>query len=981
AGPDTTICLTDSAMLGAIPTASGGTPLYNYSWNPSTGLSSATISNPNAGPLATTPYILTVTDLNSCIALDTVVVTIEPLPVPNAGPDTTICEGETVTISASGGGTYSWSPGGATTSSITVSPTSTTIYIVTVTSAASCSQTDTVTVTVNPSPAASITGTNVTCNGGNDGATNLTVLGGTAPFTYAWSNGATIEDLTNITAGTYTVTVTDANNCFDIASITITEPPAIVITTGSTDATCGNSDGSATATGTGGTGSLTYTWSTGATTQTITSVPGGTYTVTVADANGCFQSAIVSVNDLGGPNVYMTDSTDASCNGGSDGTATASVTGGTLPYTYSWIPSGGTDSIGTGLSAGSYTIQVTDSNGCIASAVVTIGEPAALTPLTAQTNVSCNGSCDGTASISGSGGTPAYTYSWSTGATTTSITSLCPGTYYVTITDANQCTVSTSVTISEPVVLSVAMGSTDVSCNGGSDGTAGATASGGTLPYTYTWSNSATTANISGLTIGTYMVTVQDANNCLVIDSITVNEPTILGVNITSTNVSCNGGSDGTAKASAFGGTPAYTYNWTTGATSDSIGGLAAGTYTVTVTDANGCQTIESIIITQPAIIGLSMTKSDVTCNGGNDGQASVAVVGGFPAYTYQWSSGGTAPLESSLSAGTYTVTVIDANGCIAIDSIVINEPTPITLFMSSDDANCGQTDGKARVSASGGTTPYTYSWSNGATTANNNGVATGTYTVTVTDNNGCIAIDSVIVNDLPGPTVVITDSVDVSCNGNNDGTATVSAYGGTTPYIYLWSNSATTVTISSLSPGIYTATVTDANGCVGTASVTINEPAVLIITMGKTDASCNSGNDGTASATVSGGTNPYTYNWSNGGTGSSISNLIAGTYTVTVRDANNCSSIDSITINEPIAISLTTGKTDVSCNGGNDGTASVTASGGTIPYTYSWSNGGAGQTEISLTAGIYTVTVTDANGCTATASITINEPTALSIN
>lgn len=359
---------------------------------------------------------------------------------------------------------------------------------------------------------------NVTCFGLSNGSASVNVSGGTSPYTYKWSNSAAQTDslATGLSAGNYTVTIADSKGCDSIFSVSISQPLAISIFTSKSDATCGSNDGTAYASASGGVPSYSYLWSTGSTSQTITGLSGGTYNITVVDANGCSMVSTVNVNDIGAPNAVVSYKNNVSCNGGSDGSAKASVIGGTSPYTLSWstLPVQ-TKWLATGLSADIYNFTLTDSNGCVSIVSVTITEPPALVSLLNPVSVSCKGACDGIASLSAlGGGTSPYAYLWSNGNTSLSINNLCPGIYSVTITDANGCLKVDSASVIEPDSITLKIFTTNESISR-DDGTASVSASGGTIPYTYSWSNGSTDSLITGLTSGFYIVTVSDANGCM----------------------------------------------------------------------------------------------------------------------------------------------------------------------------------------------------------------------------------------------------------------------------------------------------------------------------------------------------------------------------------------------------------------------------------------------------------------------------------
>jgi hypothetical protein len=809
--------------------------------------------------------------------------------------------------------------------------------------------------TLNISNIVSSTAKNdVLCFGNSTGSAAVSPSGGIGSYTYSWSpSGGTASIATGLAAGTYNVTITDAISCQITKTITINQPASALNASlggGKTNVSCnGGSNGTATVSPTGGTPAYTYSWApSGGTAATASGLAVGTYTVTVTDANNCQTTRSFTITQPTALNTTTGGKTDVSCNGGANGTATVSPTGGTPAYTYSWAPSGGTAATATGLAAGTYTVTVTDANGCQGTKSFTITQPTALnTSAGSKTDVSCNGGANGTATVLPTGGTPSYTYSWApSGGTAATATGLSAGTYTVTVTDANACTATKSFTITQPTALNTSGGSkTDVSCNGGANGTATVSPTGGTPSYTYSWAPSGgTAATATGLSAGTYTVTVTDANACQGTKSFTINEPTLLNTSVgSSTDVSCHGGSNGTATVSATGGTPGYTYSWApSGGTNATATGLAVGTYTVTVTDANGCQGTNSFIINEPTPLTISIgSSSDVSCNGGTDGTATVTSTGGTPGYTYSWSPiGGTAATATGLIAGTYTVTVTDANGCQETNSIVITEPAAITSSFSHT----------ACVSYSWGTQTYS---------------ASGVYTQVFSDVNGC---DSTVTLTLTINST-ITNTVSVSsCNS------------------YTWAQNNTTYTTS----GLYLDTIASVGGCdsIVTLDLIINTPTSSTInqfscgsftwlqngvnyTVSGTYADTISNMSGcdsiiTLNLTIGGSTNSQTISacqsffWPQTG----IEYTNSGIYSDTLIDQNGCDSI--------LVLNLTIIPVTVSATDNGDGTLSASTG-----VSYQWINcttnaivpGATNQTFAPTANGSYAVIVTNSSGCTDTSS------------
>jgi predicted heme/steroid binding protein len=999
---------TDASCFGggngtATVAPTGGTSTYTYSWNTTPVQTTATAVGLIAGT-----YTVTVTDANGCQATRSFTIN-QPaaaLSAATGGGKTDVsCRGGnngTASVAPTGGTpnyTYSWDTTPVQTTATAVGLITGT-YTVTVTDANGCQATRSFTINQPAAALSAATGggkTDVSCNGGANGTATVAPTGGTPTYTYSWNTTPvqTTATAVGLIAGTYTVTVTDANACQTTRSFTINQPAAALSASaaGQTDILCnGSATGSATVTATGGTPGYTYSWSpSGGTAETATGLTAGTYTVTVTDANSCQTTQSFTITEPGALVASPAAQTNIACRDDLTGSATVNATGGAGGYTYSWAPSGGTAATATGLAAGNYTVTVTDANNCQATQAFTIVQPTTALTTTAGTinNTSCYTGGNGTATVIASGGTPSYSYSWNTTPvqTTATASGLSAGTYRVTVTDANGCTANRDFTISQPPALSITPSQTNVSCNGGTNGTATASVSGGTGAgtYTYSWApTGGTAASATGLQAGTYTVTVKDANNCQIAQSYTIDQPAVLTATQSQTEVLCNGSATGTATVVASGGSPNYSYSWSpSGGVAATATGLAANTYTCTITDNNGCFITKTFIITQPAApLSASTTQISATCSTG--GEASVSPSGGTPSYSYLWSPGGeTTPFITGKAAGNYSCIITDANGCTLTKNFTISTTNTLVASAAQTNVLCnGSSTGSASVIPSGAPGPFTYVWAPyGGNTETAVNLSAGNYSVTITSSNGCSIVKTFTITE-PSAINITPSQTNVTCNTGSNGSASVTVTGGTGTYTYAWSPSGgTAATANGLSAGTYTVTVKDANLCTKTQSFTITEPNALTPSVSQTNVSCNGGSNGSATVSVTGGTGTYSYQWSpSGGTAATATGLSAGTYTVLIKDSNLCETTASVTIAEPALLTATIDKTDVLCYQANNGTATVIPSGGTATYTYSWSpSGGTAATATGLSPNTYSVTVTDANGCTVTETVQITEPTTLS--
>lgn len=862
----------------------------------------------------------------------------------------------TVTASGASSYTYLWSNNQTTPTATNLSPGT---YTVTVTSNNGCITTASATIATSSTPNAAITGIVSPCTGLSNGSATVTASGGVSPYTYLWSNGQTGATATNLTASTYSVTVTGNNGCTRSTSTTISSVTSPVATITIAVPPCaGLSNGSATVSVSGGVSPFTYFWSNGQTGAIANNLSAGTYTVTVTGSNGCTATATSLISSVTSPTATISSSV-LPCAGLSNGSTTVNVSGGASPFTYLWS-NGQTGSTANNLGAGTYTVTVTGSNSCSVTMSTTLNNGASPTATISNYISPCAGFSNGSATVSVTGGVSPYYYLWNNGQTGPSAINLLPGSYSVTITGANGCTTTSSANITMGIAPTATISNLQSSCTGLSNGSISVSASGGISPYTYMWSNGQTSSTINNLSAGSYSVTVTGNNGCTTNTSgIIISDPSP-SVIITNVLSPCNGFTNGSATVSAGGGVPPYTYAWTNGQTGATASNLAPGNYTMTVTGNNGCTATATAVVTNASTPSANISNTVLPCFGTSMGSATVNVTGGESPLNYQWSNGQSGTTINNLSAGNYEVTVTGNNGCTATAfTSIVNAATPEAIISNVISPCAGFSNGSLTVIATGGEVPYNYSWNNGQTSSTANNLPPGTYTVTVTGNNGCNTAIFSTLNTLP--TIEFNISSTPSCTGLATGTATALVTTGSPPYLYSWSNGQSNQTVAELNSGVYNITITDNNGCLATASVYIDDTPSPILSM-TSEPTCIGQASGNATVTVTTGVSPYSYHWSNNQSTAVISDLYNGSYIVTVVSSNGCSATSSVTISQiPVfMIDLQTGleQGGIACQS----TAIVTS--GFPPFSYLWSNGDTGQTAHNLPEGNFSITVTDDNGC-----------------
>jgi gliding motility-associated-like protein len=1006
----------------------GGMPPYTYIWRNSSNVIVGT--SPTYFASQTGNISLEVHDAfynsSTCPAFYTSTSVIQNvLPLVSAGTDQKVCATNPSvslngTVSNSAGGTWSGGTGvfnqGSSFLNVNYTPSTAEInngsvtLTLTATPSGGCPVvSDQVTISFSDTIHVNISSTPINCYGGNSTIT-AQVSGGTLPFSYLWNNGSQSAS-TNVGQGNYSVTVTDAIGCSGQRAFNVTSPSQLTISLSATDVTTnGGNDGSASVVVNGGTAPYSFNWTPGNPfgdgSSSISNLTFGIYSVLVTDANGCSISGSVVVNEpsCAGFSVTATSS-NVTCNGANDGIGTGIVSGGEMPFSFSWSdPLSQTDATAVNLAPGAYTLTVIDNLNCISTTNILITQPQVLINSISSVNVSMVGGSNGSATANTSGGTMPYSFDWSSGNPsgdgTSTISDLSAGTYSVTITDLNGCSVSDDVIISDPscAALSINIVTTDVSCFGENTGSAIANVSGATPPYIVQWSNGETGNKINDITAGNYSVIITDAVNCSQTISFTISQPAILSMSSSHKNLTCFGSNNGLIDLVVNGGTFPYSFNWSNGSINEDLVNLGPGNYSAQITDGNGCFVNASETILEPGVLSAFIEITSPNCMSSSDGAIDLTVSGGNAPYSFEWSTGQTTEDVSGIQAGGFSVLVSDANGCVTQPSPLIfpvSQPMNLVATTLVSDYNgfgvsCnGSTDGSIDLTVEGGTMPYSYSWSNNENIEDLSVLSAGSYSVSVTDAHGCATQTTAVISE---PATLVSSSVkkDSDCNGIATGTINLTVSGGAGTYVFDWSNGLSTEDILNIGPGNYSVTITDKNGCTAFSSMSISQPSMISVVASISNITCMSGTNGSIEMSVNGGTPPYSYEWSNGATTEDLNGLMAGEYSILVKDANGCTmAIPSLffTLSQPselIAVAEITSSfngENISCHGASDGTATVVVSGGTIPYSFSWSNSETEQSIKGLDATTYSVVVTDANGCFVGSSVTLSQPEKVELN
>ncbi len=857
------------------------------------------------------------------------------------------------------------------------------IHDVSVTDAAGCETVQTYEITGTDAPTATASATLDNCGEGV-GTASVSVENGLLPYTYLWNDdeAQTTATAINLSEGEYMPTITDANGCSAVVSVTVEASTAPTATFTTVDANCGQADGSATAIPEGGTAPYEYEWNTTPiqTTATATDIGAGEVNVTITDANDCTYIDVVTISDAQAPVIDDITVTGTSC-GGTDGTATATVSGGAAPYNYVWSSEPEqTGATATDLPEGDITLTITDDSGCITTETVTIlGSDAPVVDI-AVIGANC-GAEDGEATATVTGGMEPYAYEWSVGSSTDpAITGVPVGNYEVTVTDDTGCETIQTFEITGTNAPTATATATADNCGAGV-GTATVSVTGGTEPYTYLWSDSLsqTTQTAIDLASGPYEVTVTDDTDCTTITTVTVEITEAPTATTSAADANC-GQADGSVSVVATGGVAPYAYEWDVDAAiTPDVADIPSGSYNVTVTDDNGCSVIESIIVNDIGAPTATATATNANC-GTASGTATVSIDGGAEPYDIIWNDVNAQTTETAIDLipGDYEVNITDAVGCATVATVTVGNTDGPDFTVGATDASCGEANGTAAVNIATAVEPLNFTWSHDESLdfPGFNDLPPADYTVTVTDGNGCTAEQSFTIAGQDAPTLVEATNTPENC-GAADGSASVTVTGGVGELTYSWSQEPglNDTTASGLAAGNYTVTVSDENACTAELTITIDGSASVDLAAGTTTAASCGESNGSATVVASAGTSPYTYSWSHDAVldADTATGIPAGDYITTVTDDNGCTAEVSISVPNENGPTATASATTTTC-GLSEGTASVIVTDGLEPYTYLWSDafGQGTATATNLSPGDYTVTVSDANNCVVTATVTV---------
>ena len=914
---------------------SGGISPYSVSW---TSVGGYVGSGTNISNLSSDVYTATITDVNNCGPLLEFISITEPSEITLFGTSSDIScfglnDGSIDLVTTGLDLSFSWvGPNAFSSTSEDVFSLEPGVYTVSLTDSNGCIGPSASYIINEPSDIlVSYIITDVSCNGINDGSIDMTISGGVGNYTTIWNspNGYfnISEDAFSLYSGPYNYDITDANGCMlnvNNSPLVVSQPAGIQTISVSTDETCyGDADGAIDVT-INASGIFMYSWVGpnlfSSTSLDIFSLQSGTYNLTITDSNNCQTLLTESVN-IGNVITLDTFITNISCYNFSDGNIVL-LTPGSVNPTYNWIGPNGFTSTNSqifNLEEGLYTVVVNDTSNCPEQLNISITEPLYLFTSAIISDESCEGYSDGVIETSVSGGTPGYTYVWSNGTNDSINSNLLNGDYILNVLDANNCIATDTFSISL-YLFDTLSSVTNVSCYGGVDGSVYLDVIGGNSPFSYSWNTGDTTQNLNNIPSSVYSVNITDATDCTINRDVIITSPQQLAAVTNITSVLCYGDSTASVSLQINGGVYPYILDWGTTDTTS----MQAGFHSYVITDGNNCIYTDSVEVLQNDSMQIISSVTDVQCFGDFTGEIEVQIAQGTgtPPYSYSWTGPNNFSSNSedllNLESGNYILTFTDINLCVQQLQLFVNQPqqvsqttTLITSNYSGYNVRCkGESSAWVQISVSGGYTPYNFLWNNGSQTDSIYNLYAGPYSVLITDSLGCT--ENININLNEPSTFVSADVVstsdfngyNISCFSYNDGSVSVNAEYGISPYTYLWNTEEITKSISNLYSGYYEVFVYDKNMCLAIDSVTLIEPTELLFNLFYYQDTCKR-EVGKAEFISEGGVPNYTALWSNGSTDIVVDNLPQGNYSVEVSDANSCIKTEIFTVDNldgPIA-------------------------------------------------------------------------------